>query len=378
MPSRRHPSSRTSREVLGALAIWLIFTSGCGRKAAPAVSFFAAPRQGHVYVAQLVSEHPLYEQYRRLEQEIASLQVSCTVPAVPPVPLELGALFLPGPELPRFPLEQFEHRRALWQATLLPERPVTTSTELAPDLVAELQWQRHQLERQEQRQIDVLEARENECVAELRAAAVRARQEALNNAGLNIKLPEREAQEAAEKERRRLWDEIEAETAAARAQAQERIATETARIQAETEVAMTEAERSVRQRVQKRLEVFVKTGSETPRRMSNAVVPPSPPVSAPGVSWQTATPPSGEFQPTLPPLLEADRRTRLAQASRLALARAKLGADIFEATALAVERIAGLHDWRLYLPPEEPATGADMTERVRPELRRLFHPESSS
>lgn len=377
MPNRPSPTPRGRAALLGGVAIWFTLICGCGRKPAPAVSFFAAPRQGHVFLAQLVAEHPLCEQYRRLEQEIAALRAPCSAPAISPVPLELGEMFLPAPDLPSFPLEQFEHRRQAWELTLLPERDSYT-TQLAPDLAAELEWTRHRLQRQGQRRIDEFTAHEQACVAELRAAAVRARQEALNNAGLDPKLTDAAAEETARKERQRLLDEIEAETNAARAEAEERIAQERAGIEAETQAEIEQAEAAVGERMQERLQVFVKNGSETRARMSNAITPPSPLGAAESVSWQpTTVPPSAAFQPTLRPLLEADRRTRMAQAARLAAARAELGAALFEATALAVQRIAGLHDWRVYLPPQEPATGQDMTERVRPELRRMFHPQPS-
>jgi len=110
MEPPRSPSRWGARGLTAAL-IGVLLWSGCGRKSAPAASFLTPPRTGHVYVARLMSEHPLYEQARRLSQEIAALRRSDAVPTAPPVFLELGEMFLPGPEPPRFPLERFDDQR---------------------------------------------------------------------------------------------------------------------------------------------------------------------------------------------------------------------------------------------------------------------------
>lgn len=356
-------------------AIGLILLSGCGWHSAPAAAFFAAPRSGHAYVAQLVTEHPLYPQYQRLEQEIAALRQSCVIPAVSPVFLELGELFLPGPEPPRFPLDRFEARRRQWQLAVLPEGP-PGPLELAPDLTAEMQWQEHLAHKWADQQLAEVAAREDATVAEARAQAVRDRQEAFNNAGLDLALPDREAQVAATAERQRLWQEIEIAEGEARGAAAERIAAEQRRIDAELQRRLAVAEAAAHRRMQKRTEIFLESGSETRTRMSKAMAASEPPAATAGYTWRpgVAVAP-GALQPTYGPLLQRDRELRLAQAARLAAARADLAATMFQATALAIKRISGLHHWEVRLPPEEEALGQDMTEQIRPELRALFRPE---
>ena len=375
MPIRPSPSSRGVRCLVPAL-IGLVFLSGCGRKSAPAVSFCAPPRAGHVYVARLLSEHPLWEQVRRLDQEIASLREPTSVPLAPPVFLELGELFLPGPEPPRFPLARFEADRRQWQLTLLPDRPAQTS-ELAPDLAAELARERRTAELRARREMAEATSREQERVAEKRAEAVRSRQEALNNAGLDLTAKGREAIAAAQRTREALWAEIEQETSQAQAQAEARLSEVRRRIAAETEQHVASATADAWARMQKRAEIAAKSGSETRNRMSKAVAPPEALEMERAAAWQPTEVPGGQLQPTVGPMLSADRRTREAQAARLAVGRAQLMQQAYDGVARAVLRIGGLHNWDIQLPPDEPIAGSDMTEQVRPELRRMFHPERS-
>lgn len=372
MSTRQRPNSATVL-LIGALGAFSIL-SGCGRPSAPAVSLLAPGRQGHVFVAQLISEHPLYDQYRRLDLEIAALRRGCQVPQVSPVFLELGEIFLPGPELPEFPVERFAARKAQWRLALLPDLPAPT-TSLPADLAAELRWQQRRAERLASQQLARVISREEECVARERAAAVRARQEALNNVGLDLTQNIREAREAAETERQRLWAEIEAETAQARAQADARITAESQRIEETLRRQMAAVEAEIAARRESRAQIFVKSGSELRSRMSNTLTPPDPLPPGEGATWRPAGGlPASRFQPTLAPMIEADRRVRLAQAARLAAIRADLGADIYRSTALAALRIAGVKGWRVHLPPEERQVGRDLTEQIRPELRGMFHP----
>ncbi|MCE5238303.1 hypothetical protein LLH23_07395 [bacterium] len=313
---------------------------------------------------------------RRLDQEIASLRQPANAPVAPPLFLELGELFLPGPEPPRFPVDRFEAERRRWQLTLLPDRPAETP-ELAPDLAAELARERRTAELRARRELAEATSREQERVAEKRAEAVRARQEALNNAGLDLTARGREAIAAAQRTREVLWAEIEQETSQAQAQAQARLAEVRQRIAAETEQHLASATADARARMQKRTETAAKSGSETRNRMSKTVAPPEPLEMVQGAAWRPTDVSGGQLQPTVEPMLSADRRTREAQAARLSVGRAQLLQQAYDGVARAVLRIGGTHNWDLQLPPDGPAAGSDMTEQVRPELRRMFHPERS-
>ncbi len=374
MGTRPSPSSWGPRGLAAAL-IGLALCSGCGRNSVPAAAFSVPARPGHVYAAQLLSEHPLYEQARRLDQESAALRRPLQVPTAPPVFLELGELFLPGPQPPAFPLEQFESQRHEWQLSLLPDRPAET-TALAPDLAAELAWQRQVAEKEARTALLRLTAQSDSRVAEARAAAVRARQEALNNAGLDLSNRGREAAAAAQRTRDQLWQEIEQETNRARIAAEAQLAEARRQVNEEMARRIAAATADVTARMQKRMEIRLKSGSETKNRMSKTLTPPQPLGLEPGVPWQPA--PAAEphtAKSSAQSLVAADRQTREAQIARLTAARSHLQAQLYDAVALAVLRSAGIHGWDLRLPPDDPAEGPDLTERVRPEIRRVFHPE---
>jgi len=375
-----HLPTRPGRRSGGTLLVLagLSLLTGCGRPPAPAGSPSGGRPRGHVFVARLVTEHPLYEQYRRLEQEIAFLRQPCGGPALaPPVFVALGPLFLLPPEPPRFPLERFATDRQQWELTLLPET-VATPAELAPDLAAELQWQTRMAERWARQQASNAQARAEASVAEARAAAVRARQEALNNAGLDLGAgDEAKAQAAWQAEHDRIFAEIESETATARAAANERLAQEVGRIQAQMRARIAGAEEDARQRMGLRSEILVNSGSENRTGMSKALVSPEAPPAVAGVNWQPTVNPAAAPPPDLAALSLADQRVRAEQAARLAATRADLARAIYQATALAVLRIAGVRHLEVYLPPEQPAAGRDLTEAFRPALRHVFYPASS-
>lgn len=349
--------------------------SGCGRNTAPAAALLRKPTIAHVYLAPLMSEHPLYEQYRRLEQEIAYLRRPCTAPEVTPLTLDLGELIIPGPEPPAFPLDDFNEQRREWQLTLIPER-IPEVTELAPDLAALVEWERAQAEETRLAAMAAAEAEGNRLVAEARATAVRERQEALNNAGLNLNLtlPEREIEAAVAAERERLWKEIYAAEAAARAAADQRIASLAREVDAQASRDIASAEQQAWQSMQKRNQISVKSGSETKVSMSNSIAPPKAMPLERQVSWRPRLDMGSVrgLQPSLPQLAAQDQRLRAAQAARLAAERARLGSTIIDAVGLAAQRVAGLQGLSLVFPPTQRAEGRNVTERLRRPLREMF------
>lgn len=347
---------------------------GCGRKSAPAVSFSGRqPRVAHVYTARLMSEHPLYEQYRRLEQEIAALRRPCVVPALSPLSLDMGELIIPGPEPPSFPLGQFDEGRREWQLTLIPP-PAPLTSELAPDLAARLRWAEARARERTREQLAEVQSREDAIVARVRAQAVRDRQEALNNVGLDLTIKEGEVRATIQRERQRLWDEIEAEVSAARTAADEKIEAERQRLARDEARTKAQSEAELRALMRKRLEISVKSGSETKTRMSNAMTPPQLPPMQQQVTWspQVSVASAAALQPSVPALTASDRRLRLGQAASLAEQRARLGAEILEAVAVAAQRIASLQGMSLTFPPGERAAGSDVTEQIRPQLRQMY------
>jgi hypothetical protein len=295
---------------------------------------------------------------------------------VPPVVLELGELFIPAAPSPPFPTDTFGADREQWQVTLLPDRRAELPV-LAPDLAAELAWQRNATAQWAEREAARAVAREDAWVADKRAAAVRERQEALNNAGLNLTARGREGFAAIRRTREEIWAEIEQETTRARVTAEARLAEARRRIADEVRQRSDAARVDIWQRMEKRTETALKSGSETRGRMSKALVAPETLALEASVTWRPeGLPATAQLQPTLPPLLRADARTRENQAAALAAARAQLQTELYRSVALGVLRVAGTKNWQIHLPPDEPARGSDLTELVRPEVRALFHPRA--
>lgn len=365
-------SVRTSAVLCILVAVAALILGGCGRPW-PTPATWGARGEGTVYAARLISEHPLYSQYVRLGQEIAYVQRTCVIPQAPPVFIELGELFLPPPDPPVFPSDEFAARRREWQLTLLLDRPVTIRT-LEPDLQAEMNWARLQAQEQATAQLQQVQSDEESYVARVRAEAVKARQEAFNNVGLDLTLSDKDVQAAQDKERERLWAQVEQEVVAARAVADRRVTEARQRISAQMSETVAAAETDVSRRMERRAEIFVKSGSEMRTRLSNAMVPPEPLAMGPGLVWRAsaAAAPAGAVEPAVGAMQQREQRLRGAQAAVLAAKRADMAGDLERGVELAVRRLAGLRGIRVHFPPAEKAAGPDLTEELRGDLRQMF------
>ena len=353
-------------------ALGILFFGGCGRSW-PAPQTWTPRHEGTVYVARLITEHPLYPQYQRLGEEIASLRRGCSVPQVRPVFLELGELFLPPPDPPVFPLREFEARHSQWQLTMLPDRPVTVAT-LEPDLQAELSWARAQAQQEAATQIEQMQAQQAACVAQVRAEAVKERQEAMSNAGLDMGIAEKDVPAAQDREQQRLRAEVEQAVAAAQVAADQRVSQGRQQIEEQMRGKIAAAEARISARMKRRTEIFVKSGSEMRTRLSKALVPPEPLAMGTGLLWR----PKAEVaaakgpEPAVTAMLQREQTLRGAQAAVLVARRADMAADLERGTELAVRRIAGLRGIRVHFPPTEAPAGADLTEQFRAGLRQMF------
>lgn len=356
-----------------ALAIVLsaITGSGCGPRQDAAAPRLAPRPGGYVYVAQLLPEHPLYPQLQALEGEIARL-AAVPMPATiafagaPAMRLEVGPLLTPG-----MPLETFLRRRADWlQGPSLLAPP--GSSPLAPDLAAELNWTR-------QRLADAMEQAARQAASDealrlsaQRAAAVRARQEMLNNAGLDLSLSEAEAQAAGDAERQRLWDEIDQEMHAAGAASEARLGQLRQELEADTARLQAEAEARIWQRQEERLGIAVKSGSKTRTAMSNSVKPPEPLEASAAESWVLAEARGARIIAGRQQLGVVAQTRRNAQISELQRRRAALAGRLMTSTEHAVVGLAAMQGLELSLPPRDEPRGPNRTEEMRQALRKLY------
>ena len=372
----RLPAVASNRQAGGFVFAFCLIAAfcqgGCGRPG-PIPAVWGRSHTGYVYTARLLPEHPLYPQYQRLEQEIASLRKPRTLPATPQVFIALGELFLPAPEPPAFPLQAFGEREQTWRLALLPDRPLI-QPELDPDLAAEVSWARAQAQQAADTKLARVVSEQENWLAEARAEAVRARQEALNNAGLDLTVPERDVEASADRERQRLWAQLEEELKTAHSQAEAQVATARETIMQGFEADVAAATDQARQRMKRRAEILVKSGSEMRSRMSNSMTAPEPLPPTPGLQWRpkVAVPSGIDAQAAAMALNQRDEQLRLAQAALLADKRAEIAAQMEEGTERAVRRLAGVLGTRVSFPPTEPAVGEDITDEVRPALRSMF------
>ena len=164
-----------------------------------------------------------------------------------------------------------------------------------------------------------------------------------------------------------------AEVVAARQIAEARIRQRDAAIRAEAQKSLSAAEEDLQARARARAVVRENSGSKTRTRLSKALMAPETLGTTDPLWWQPGVSPlpaiSGEIGVRGPKVLGAARRRQAAQLSR---ERARLAAQLHEATSLAVLKVAGMEDLIVHLPPVEEASGANLTEYLRPTLRAFF------
>ncbi|NPV48869.1 MAG: hypothetical protein HPY69_18160 [Armatimonadetes bacterium] len=370
LPPSQQPCRRWYRWGLGLVGCLVL--GGCGLEEGPAAPGRVRPRVGYVFVAQLMSEHPLYGQLQRLEQEAMALRrpgsapVTATPSWSPLAPLVFAAL--DGPSLP---LQQFAQRRTDWDLgpSLLP--PPATSY-LAPDLLAELNWTRRRLNRETQQLLAESRSREELALSRQRAQAIRDRQEQYNNAALDLGLSDDEAQAAAAERRLALQEEVELLMAAERVAAEERLRQFRQRQEQRAAEELQGAQREVWARQQERSQVSVRSGSEIRSGMSKAMEPPEPLYFDGPLLWDSGlsadiTERRGKVRGA--GLLAARRDS---QARRMLREREMLSRRLYQSTRAAVSGVAAMQGWVVTYPPLQPREGEDLTESIRPLLRALY------
>jgi len=161
---------------------------------------------------------------------------------------------------------------------------------------------------------------------------------------------------------------------AARLQGDKRLAAFEQQVRAETDATIAAAEADIKQRMQRRTEVRLKTGSKTRAQMSKALAAPEPMVPRPLPTWRPEVAAVLREAPQDAELrrVRAGAEVRRAQAERLARRRSELAARLSRATELAVRRTSGMDGIVVHIPPAEPPVGANLTEQMRPALRTLF------
>ncbi len=333
--------------------------------------------QGYVYPARLINEHPLYGQLARLDAEIRRLNATSAVAwqrqwqgSITP---DMRLTFIP-PQLPGYDEDTYAGYRHIWQQQRTEGLPQPNLTELAPDLQARLRWIERNLRTDLDRKLEGARYAEDLRLARTRAELVRKHQEALSNADLVLPRS-REGTAAITSQREKILAKIESQMAQERAASQALLTEYEAKMRQEAQLAFVAAQMELWDNMKKRLQRSVTSGSKTAARLSKVLSDwQSADYSADVLEWQPSG--AGVFAPDTEPtdtefsaLYEGSGRR---VASVLGLRRGSLNRAIYQETALAVRKCAMELGVDVTIPPLEPPSGEDMTETIRPLLRRMW------
>lgn len=375
------PPTQTPAVLLLALCSLL---AGCGegKVATHPPLGLSKPTEGHVYLAELMSVHPLYPAAQRLSEEISreereQAQAGLFAPLGPWTARPLAGVILGG-----FPYAAFHRYWVAWEAQLVgPPEPQEAG--LPPDLEAEKRWRYRQIELEEAQALAQVRAEESRRLAAVREELVRERLVELTNAGLNVRLPAGEARQKAEEIRGQIWAEIEEAVSRERQASEARVALQAQRLASQSRRLKAQVDAELEEEARARRESRL-LGVEGPReemRRGVAGLPGRPGVDSGRVERPGAEPDGTDLQEAeearnraLAAYHEARRRQlQCLQECRVQLVRAML-ADL----RLATTRVAFEHNLRLTLVPPGSPTRVDLTSQVRRYLRTIWSGTMSS
>jgi hypothetical protein len=335
-----------------------------------------------VYLAELMSVHPLYRAAQRLSEEISQEerqqgQGGLFTPLGAWTARSLADISLGG-----YPYEAFHRDWMTWEAQLIGP-PELEERGLPPDLEAEKRWRYRQIEWEEAQALAQVRAEEGRRLAAVREELVRERLVELTNAGLNVKLPPGEARQKAEEIRRQIWAEIEQAVSRERQASEARIAAQAERLAGESRRLKSQVDAELEGEARARRENRL-LGGEGPREeMRRGVAGLYERLEANGAHDER---PVAERGPT--DLQEAEearnrafaayQQTRRRQLQRLEESRAQLVRAMLADLRLATMRVAFEHNLRLTLVPPGSPTSVDLTPQVRTYLKAIWSGSISS
>ncbi len=369
--------------LLAGMAIYALTPGG-----APTASFEQAPTTaadgapGHVYPARLMSEHPMYPMLLRLGRRIDSLCETADLLDTRQTESALQALAvtLHPPVAPS------------WDVTTLGEflaaamPPATFGTqpaqlELAPDLKARMRWIERTVGGELERKLEAARYEQELTLARRRAELVRSYQEALMNADIPPARQAGDADASARTGRARLEADIEARMQEARLQAEAEFARQVEQIRHAARESVAAAERDIAAEMRARQETSVSSGSKIVDRLSNSLSSvQGSEFSAEIMEWAPHAPDSSTAADS--PARASFDVIYQAAAARVAddigRRRLQLSRAIYNETVLMVRKCALQEGIELNIPPLQPADGRDLTEDLRPVVRRAWAAEGAS
>jgi hypothetical protein len=330
-----------------------------------------------VYLAELISLHPLYPAARRAGEEMDRLR-SGELPEAPArMPLDWELPLMSG-ELGMFPEGELRREYRAWVAGL--KSPTVPATEGLPaDLAASQQWRYMQVELATAQTLAEFRGRESQRLAQLRETLVRSRLTELTNAGIVTGVPPAQARETAAEQQAQIWQEIEEQTQAEQQESEHRIVAEKRRLETQARAQKAVIEREInqeaaaRRRAAQEIPELAGLRAEMTGRMEEVV--------AAGGVGERARQVSGAAPPaTVRSSAEQAREeafaeyeaTRQRQLERLAEGQAATLRAIMQDMRRVVMMIAFRDNLRLHVIPAASPVGRDLTGEVRAKVQAVW------
>jgi len=334
---------------------------------------------GHVYPARLMSEHPMYPMLLRLGRRIDSLCETADLvdPRQTALAIDALAVTLHPPAVPSWDATTLGE----FLAAAMPPAPPDTEPvqlDLAPDLKARMHWIERTVGAELERKLEAARYEQELALARRRAELVRRYQEALMSVDLPPARHGGDADTGATPGRAQLEAAIEAQMQEARLQAEAEFERQADEIRSAASQTVATAERDIAAEMRARQETSVSSGSKTIDRLSNTLS------SVQGSDFSAEVMEWAPRAPSAQPAADSTVRATfddvyLAAAARVAddigRRRLQLSRAIYNETVLIVRKCALQEGIALTIPPLQPADGRDLTEDLRPIVRRAWAAE---
>lgn len=353
----------------------MVLLPGCGQETGPReVLLPAEPVEGYAYTAVLVTRHPLWGALERLEQALDELAADEWEPVLKPLDRRFEQVLF----LESYALADPQDRLAVLESAWRAQYPAVhyDRDRLSADLLARIDWERNRAERMIARRMSAVRAQESRRLAGLQARLVQKYQERLTNLAIDTQMRDAERATAAERERQRIWELIEAEIDAERRAGQQIIVELEAQLREEVEVRLREAHDRVDRQVGRRATVMDRAGADLYAEMLEALQRPWPDTGTGSASAGAEADEANlmlEVADSSREQAEQARRDKAElQRERLLQALGRLRAQLKSGTESAARVVAYRRGINLHLLPGEAPRGENYTGVIAEELEQFW------
>lgn len=358
-----------------AVALCAVLISGCGPETGPREPVLPAEQvDGYAYTAPLVARHPLWRALERMEQALYELSDDGWVPALQPRERRFEQVIFLESYAFADPEERLSVLRGNWRARY-PAIELDYD-DLSADLLARIGWERDRAEEMVRRRLARAEAEESARLAGLRAQMVRQYQERLTNLRIDSQIRDAETASAAERERERVWELIEAQMEAERIAGRELLEEMEAQLRAEAQRRVEAARARADAILTEREQLMRQAGEDLYAEMIEAMESPWPDTGEGTVSAEADAAEANvrlDAMQSLRLQAEQARQEKIElQRSRMLRDLARLRAQLKSGTETAALVVAYRRGINLHLLPGAAARGDDYTRIIAEELEEFW------